>query len=85
MIACILACFVSLIAVIVQRRAFFQEESSFVSFAMHMAIVLLHTVHVKPYLVMAALVGLSDAKSVVVNGERTVLPYFPAFVRGWGA
>ena len=40
MVACILACFVPLFAVIVWSRVFFQEESSFVSLAMRMAIVL---------------------------------------------
>ena len=51
--------------------------------AMHMAIVLLHKVNVKTYLVMAALVGLSDAWSVVKNGECTMLPYFLAFIGVW--
>ena len=69
MVACMLTCFVPLFAVIVRRRALCQEESSFVSFAVLMATVLLHKVHVKPYLVMATLVGLSDSQSVVGMGN----------------
>ena len=67
MVAGILAYFVPLFAVMVRRRAFFHEESSFVSFA-STAIVLLHKVNVKPCLVVATLIGLSDAESFVGNG-----------------
>ena len=84
-VACILACFVPLFALIVRRRTFLQEESSFVFVAMHMAIVLLHRVHVKPHLVMATLVGLLDAQSV--GGECKKAPCGRAFQRSkesWG-
>ena len=79
MVAGILAYFVPLFAVVVRRRAFIQEES-FVSFA-SMAIVLIHKIHVKPCLVVATLVGLSDAESFVVNGECTMLPFSPTLTR----
>ena len=64
----------------VRRRAFFQEESSFVSFVMRLTIAPLHKIHVEPHLVMAALIGLSDAQSFVVNGKCTVLPYSPPLI-----
>ena len=38
-----------------------------------------------PYLVMEALISLSDAKSFVWNGECSVLPYSPTFIKSLGA
>ena len=63
--ACILACLVLLFAVMIRLKASFQEESSFVSFVMRLTTAPLHKIHVKPHLVMAALIRLSDAKGFV--------------------
>ena len=49
-------------------------------FAMRLTIALLHKIHAKPYLVMAALISLSDAKSFMRNGKGTMLPYSPPFI-----
>ena len=69
--------------VTVRRWAFFQEESSTVSFVMWLNAALVHKIQVKPYPVMAALIGLADALSFVRNGECTMLTYFPSVIWVW--
>ena len=68
-VACILACLVLSFAVMVRRRAFYQEESSFVSFVMRLTTAPLHKIQVKPPLVMAALIVLA----LVVRRQATPL------------
>ena len=68
-------------AVMVRRRAFFQEDPSIVSFAVWLFVAPFDKVKVEPGFVMATLVSQADAKSFIGNGECAVLTNFPLSIR----
>ena len=57
-------------AVMVRRRAFFQENPSIVFLTVKLFIAPLIKLKVEPCIVMAALIGRADAKSFMENGKK---------------
>ena len=74
-----------LFAVMVRRRAFFQEDPSIVFLTLGLFIMPPNKVEVEPCFVVAALISRADAKSFMRNGECAVKPSFPVPIRAGGA
>ena len=67
----------SLLAVVVRRRPFFQEDPSIMFLTLVLYVMPPDKVEVEPCFVVAALIGRAQAQDFVRNGERTMKPYFP--------
>ena len=70
-----------LFAVVVRRRAFFQEDPSIVFFAVWLFVAPFDKVEVEPGFVMATLVSRAETQSFMVNGECAELTNFPLSIR----
>ena len=66
-----------LLAVMVQRRPFFQVDLSVMFVTLGLNVLPIDKVELEPCFVVAALVGRADAESFMRNGESTVLTNFP--------
>ena len=70
-----------LFAVVVRRRAFFQEDPSIAFFVVRLFVAPIDKVEVEPGFVMATLLSRADTKSFMENGECAVLTNFPSSIR----
>ena len=67
----------SLLAVMVRRRPFFQEDPLIMFLTLGLYVMPPNKVEVEPYFVVAALIGRAQAQDFMRNGESTMMQYFP--------
>ena len=67
----------SLLAVMVRRRPFFQEDPLIMFLTSGLSVMPPNKVEVEPYFVVAALIGRAQLQDLLRNGESNMKPYFP--------